>query len=813
MKRLLLTVLAMACIVAAWAWKPTFIGHRGSYKGVMNTVEAYTNGVDVYGYQGLECDVRVTLDGYYVISHDETTNAVGGNLTVASATLAELQAEEYTQTRGGVTYTGHICTVAEYLDICKEKNVTPVIELKWTTGINNNDMSKFPGLAALIDEKGLTDKAYILTSMRSSLEYVRTNFPDLKCQFLCNSNWETYFDWIVRWNLMPSIEAGCFDQYTVKRFHDKGLEVAVWTVNAAANYNKYGEMGVSMMTCDYLMPSEMPELEPINWDAIVEPVSALSIKVDTLFAYTRFRGNLPANFPSGFADHNSPYKSAQQAAITADGTFYTNDYQTSKLVILKPDGTLSEAPGTNSHGICFDSAGNLIQRKDGLTKNPSKIIIYPGGDINATPIEVEFETLEEGQTNFINAVGDVMSEEGGIVYLYQNGLSYVTLLNFANGEFQDAEATNTVSFPSSTAGMIFPIGDNPFHFIYQVRNKGYYLFNQTDKGAYVAGTLNTTPPNSNSSVGGAYFTLDGHEMFLYTSGINYNGGFSIRDMSANAEAVATIPPLGAAGYYANLSTGSFFRVEPVNSKCVIVYNYTMGNGYAAYRVSTTDYAPHTITVAECENGTVEADKTEALEGEVVTLTIQPSEGYQLETLTVTAEGMDDPVVVEDNQFEMPNADVTITATFAPIPAESVITFDAAPENGAVAVFVGEESIESGATVIEGTEVKVVLTPAEGYVVSTFAVATAEPEVPTGMPRRAPVPFNEGENNTYTFEMPAEPVTITAEFEEEVSTAIRDLSAAGDGSVRYIDPMGRVSDRPFKGVNIVVKDGKVSKMVK
>ena len=62
-------------------------------------------------------------------------------------------------------------------------------------------------------------------------------------------------------------------------------------------------------------------------------------------------------------------------------------------------------------------------------------------------------------------------------------------------------------------------------------------------------------------------------------------------------------------------------------------------------------------------------------------------------------------------------------------------------------------------------------------------------------------------------MPAEPVTITAEFEEEVSTAIRDLSAAGDGSVRYIDPMGRVSDRPFKGVNIVVKDGKVSKMVK
>lgn len=272
MKRFLFSLIGLTCILSAWAWKPIFIGHRGCYIGVMNTVETFINGVDYYGYQGLECDVRVTADGYYVISHDETTNAVGGNLTVANATLAELQAESYSQTRGGVTYTGHICTVARYLDICKEKNVTPVVELKWATGINNNDMSNFPGLAALIDEKGLTDKVIILTSMRKSLEYVRTNFPALKCQFLCNSNWATHFDWIVQWGLMPSIQAGCLDKYTVKRFHDKGIEVAVWTVNSIANYKLYGEMGVSMITCDYLMAGDMPEIDDINWDTIVEPL-------------------------------------------------------------------------------------------------------------------------------------------------------------------------------------------------------------------------------------------------------------------------------------------------------------------------------------------------------------------------------------------------------------------------------------------------------------------------------------------------------------------------------------------------------------
>ena len=590
MKRLLFSIFCLACVLCAWAWKPIFIGHRGSYMGVMNTAEAYTNGVDHYGYQGLECDVRVTADGYYVISHDETTNAVGGNLTVASSTLAQLQAETYTQTRGGVTYTGHICTVAEYLDICIEKNVIPVVELKWTTGINNNDMSKFPGLAALIEEKGLTNKAIILTSMRNSLEYIRTNFPALKCQFLCNSNWATHFDWIVQWGLMPSIQAGCLDKYTVKKFHDKGLEVAVWTVNSLANYKLYGEMGVAMITCDYLMPSEMPELEDIDWSSIVEPQEPLEVVVDTIFSYTREKGNLPVNFPSGLADDASPYKSAQQAAISKDGLFYANNYTTSTLVILKPNGTISEAPGTSSHGICFDTAGNLIQRNDGIPKNPCSILIYPGGDINATPVNVEFELDEEGQTNFISAIGDVMSEEGGYVYHYQNGRSYVSLVKIANGEFQGTETTDAVSFAGSTAGVIYPIDNDPYHFVYQVRNQGYNLFNGSDKGKYITGSLNTTPPNSNSSVGGAYFMLDGHEMFLYTSGSNYNGGFTIADMSANAAAVATIPPMGSGGYSANPSVGSFFSVVPVDRQCVTVYEYTMGNGYAAYKVHTSDYS-------------------------------------------------------------------------------------------------------------------------------------------------------------------------------------------------------------------------------
>ena len=44
-----------------------------------------------------------------------------------------------------------------------------------------------------------------------------------------------------------------------------GLNVAMWTVDTQANYLKYGNMGVYMMTCNSLKPSEMPELEDVDW--------------------------------------------------------------------------------------------------------------------------------------------------------------------------------------------------------------------------------------------------------------------------------------------------------------------------------------------------------------------------------------------------------------------------------------------------------------------------------------------------------------------------------------------------------------------
>lgn len=261
MKRLSALLCVLVAAFAAVA-QPLLVGHRGSIWGVESTREALVNGAKK-GYLYLESDVKVAGDGTFVLSHDDTTERLGGSLTVASSTIDELKSETYSQTRQGVTYTGGICTVAEFLDICNEYGVKPVIELKWGTGINNNDCSNIPRLVSLIEEKGFRSTCIILTSMKTCLEYIRANYPDIALQFLARQNWVDNFDWCAEHGIDVDIMAGCFDETTVEKFHKAGLKVNMWTTNDESGYRTYGGYGCDFITTDCLDPAGLPALDPV----------------------------------------------------------------------------------------------------------------------------------------------------------------------------------------------------------------------------------------------------------------------------------------------------------------------------------------------------------------------------------------------------------------------------------------------------------------------------------------------------------------------------------------------------------------------
>lgn len=583
-RKIVAIVVVMAVAMQAWAWKPLFVGHRGSYRGVENTAEAFRNGVDEYGYDGLECDVRVTLDGEYVICHDDNTTRLGGALTVSKATLAELKAETLTQTRGGVSYTGKICTMDEYLDICVEKNVFPVIELKYATGLSTGSMENFPGLAQKVINHGLTDKVVFLTSMQKSLEYIKTNYPQFKAQYLCSSTWKTNTGWCRHYDINPSIQAGYFDMHTVNTFRRLGHQVAVWTVNSEANYLKYGNMGVYMMTCDYLRPNQMPELKDIDWSAIDSIPDPLVLQCDTVYSFTASQGNLPANFPHR-ATKSSSYNAAMQA-IVVDGKFYTNDCKTHTLLSFGSEGVVETRPGTNGTGIALDDAHNMILRADSMTTTPSTLMIYPRD--GSAPVKVDFTLLHNGQTYFISATGDLMSEQGGYVYFYPKGQKFVDRVKIAHGEYVETTSSGELAVAGMNTSVVVPLDGDTARFVYQSRTSGIFMYDGEDKGEYITGETGTYAPNRNTSVGSLQFELAGHTLFVHPSGANYNGGITIRDMSSDQIDVLNIDEMGNGGLTSNLSTGSFYAVEPIDEMQCYLYIYTMGNGYACYRLCAVD---------------------------------------------------------------------------------------------------------------------------------------------------------------------------------------------------------------------------------
>ena len=167
------------------------VGHRGSQWGVENTRAAFINGANA-GAWGLECDIRVTGDGTFVVSHDASYKRLGGPETqIADMSTASVLATPLTQKRHGVTYAATPCTLGEFLDICKEYDVVPVIEVKVSTSIHSNTKAEnepvfdgIPALINLIDQKGLTDKAVIISFMPGVVEFIHRHYPDITVQVL-----------------------------------------------------------------------------------------------------------------------------------------------------------------------------------------------------------------------------------------------------------------------------------------------------------------------------------------------------------------------------------------------------------------------------------------------------------------------------------------------------------------------------------------------------------------------------------------------------------------------------------------------------
>lgn len=129
----------------------------------------------------------------------------------------------------------------------------------------------------------------------------------------------------------------------------------------------------------------------------------------------------------------------------------------------------------------------------------------------------------------------------------------------------------------------------------------------------------------------------------------------------------------------------------------------------------TQGTQYSVTVApDIENGTISVDKEKSYEGDTVNVTATPDSGYVLETVKFNGESA--KVVGNTATFTMPNADVTVTATFRTA-KEYKVTIANNITNGTVTANGSSKAI----TVTEGTSVKLVADPAFSYSFSSWSI--------------------------------------------------------------------------------------------
>lgn len=573
MKHIYLTTLALLTALGALA-QPQLVGHRGSGYGVESTEEAFRRGAEL-GYVWVESDLKVTGDKQFVLSHDDDTKRLGGTLTIATSTLAQLQAETLTQKRSGVTYTGKLMSLPEWLALCDELGQKPLIELKWATGVNNNDCSNIPLLISTIEQAGYRDKCIIMTSMKKCLEYIRTNYPDIELQFLTGQYWSNHFDWCVTHGIDADIQAGYFEQSTVERFHNAGLKVNMWTTNDLSGYRKYAGWGCDFITTDRLDANTLPEIVP-------PPTYPEPGEVDLVFERLWIKSTTTGDAPEHIDGTNA------QQGTAVNGIFYVNDCA-DRLIYTFTDGICTGSmPGGAGWGCCRDDAGNIIVRDDKLSGTEHSFIIYPSGATAAQPGEPVRLTVEvpvAGQTNFISAAGNVLGSEGGYIYLYPRDKRLVNLIRLVGGAIESVNQSAELEIMGSAAGYVIPTANKATDWYYQVRNKGIYFYRGAVSDDFSVGNSSTTAPARNSTGGAAFFTINDNRIFIHNSGANYMGGFTVRNISTDA-VIANVEPIGTLGYETggNYSTFNWLIAEETAPQDFTIYQYCPANGMAAYRL-------------------------------------------------------------------------------------------------------------------------------------------------------------------------------------------------------------------------------------
>ena len=165
-----------------------------------------------------------------------------------------------------------------------------------------------------------------------------------------------------------------------------------------------------------------------------------------------------------------------------------------------------------------------------------------------------------------------------------------------------------------------------------------------------------------------------------------------------------------------------------------------------------DPVTYTVTVTNDANGTAEADKATAEAGTIVKLTATAADGYIFEKWTVESGDitLSPDATTNPATFTMPANAVSVKAEFAAMPPDTYTITVTNDGNGTAKATIDDAEVTES---LAGNTVTLTATPNTGYVLSKWTVESGG------------ITFTDETANPATFTMPANAVSVKAEFAE------------------------------------------------
>ena len=224
--------------------------HRGySSAAPENTLPAFRLAGEA-GFWGAECDTAPTADGVWVIMHDDTVDRMtDGEGRVSDLTYAEIRALTVDAGSNAERYPGtKVPTLTEYLDVCKEYQLHPVIEIKG--GAKAEDMES---LAALLSAREEKEMFTVITFSRALAARIKELLPETPVFLLVTvGETEEAVDFC-KANHIDGLDFVCvLDDALIRTYMDSGLKTMCWTVDDIESAERVYKLGVRDITTNCL---------------------------------------------------------------------------------------------------------------------------------------------------------------------------------------------------------------------------------------------------------------------------------------------------------------------------------------------------------------------------------------------------------------------------------------------------------------------------------------------------------------------------------------------------------------------------------